>query len=96
MKYTPTLLEDSWEKTPHPVFGEGGSEPASETEKLINQNGMFPRIQWRKGIFSIIEPCGITFGQYELHPMDGDVMRFDTLEEAKEYADAIFSPEKEI
>lgn len=59
-------------------------------QSILGRGGVFPTLQWRKGEFSIIEPCEITFGQYELYPVDGnDVMRFDTLQEAKDYVDKL-------
>lgn len=78
-----------WEERPHPIFGEGGKEPASRTEKILGRTGIFPKKQWVSGVFSIIEPCEITFGMYELHPVNGDVARFATLEEAKKFAEII-------
>ena len=61
----------------------------AHTVALIGDDGMMPKTQWTKGKYSIISPCGVTFGRYELYPVDGDVMRFDTLEEAQKYADAL-------
>lgn len=81
------MKKQEWVEHEHPAFGDHGREPAKETERLLGRTGMFPRKQWRKGKFSIIEPSEISFGQWELYPVDGDVMRFDTLKEAQDYAD---------
>lgn len=78
-----------WKEQEHPSFGDHGKEPAKETEALLGRTGIFPRIQWTKGKFSIISPCEVTFDQYELYPVNGDVMRFDTLGEAQAYADSL-------
>ena len=80
------IENETWVEGEHPIWGLGGKE--ADVHKHISPN-MLPEKQWRKGIFSIIPPCGITFGQWELYPVDGDAMRFDTLEEAKAHADLI-------
>lgn len=77
----------NWEEKQHPIWGKGG---IGENVHSLGLSVTFPKKQWRSGKFSIIEPCGITFGAYEL--FDGkDVYRFDTLEEAKQKADNIMS-----
>ena len=82
-------MENEWTEGEHPIFGEHGVEPAIRTKELVPSLDIndFPLKQWRKGEFSIIPPCGITFGKYELYPVDGDIARFDTLEEAQHCAD---------
>ena len=42
-------------------------------------------------LMTIIEPCQVSFGQYELY--DGkETYRFDTLEEAQGYAETLAEP----
>lgn len=78
---------EEWTEKPHPAWGMGGKE---ESVHDIIEKGMFPKTQWRKGKFSIIPPCGITFGKYELFPIgDSDVASFSSLKEAQDYADAL-------
>lgn len=84
-------VAEDWMKIDHPIFGIGGREPADKTETLIGSTNMFPKKQWRKGEFSIIPPCEITFGQWELYPVNGDVERFDTLEKAQQRADELLA-----
>lgn len=70
-----------WKEYDHPTWGKGGKE---EGVHLIVSPTDFPRKIWRKGKLSIIPPCGITFGMWELY--DGsDTHRFKTLDEAKNY-----------
>jgi len=80
-----------WKEQEHPIFGDHGREPASRTEKLLGRTGIFPKRQWISGKFSIIGPCEITFDAYELYPVDGDVRRFDSLQEAQKYANDLAS-----
>lgn len=96
MTITSTTTEN-WQEREHPVFGNHGTEPAIQSEAVIGRSGMFPKKQWIKDDWSIIEPCGITFGQYELYKKDGslDVQRFKTLEEAQSFADSYSEVNKE-
>lgn len=74
-----------WTELDHPIWGRGGRE--EHVHEIIG-SGDFPTKIWRKGKLSIIEPCSVTFNQWELY--DGnDVERFNTLEEAKDYADKL-------
>lgn len=76
-------MEETWKEEEHPIWGEGGRE----TEKLRELGYLqdFPQKIWRKGKYSIIPPCQVSFNQWELY--DGnDIQRFDTLEEAQNAA----------
>ncbi len=74
-----------WVKTPHPIWGKGGTEEnVHEFVTIIS----FPKWIHRKGKCSIIEPCGVTSGQYELY--DGEnIQRFSTLKDAKAEGDRL-------
>lgn len=83
--------KDAW-MLYHHMFGEGGS--GSRIHTILGRKGVLPAKNWRKGKFSIIEPCEVTFGMYEL--FDGvNILRFDSLREAKNCADNIrpYDPE---
>ena len=77
-----------WIKNPHPIWGEGGTE--EDVHKILKRKDVFPTFQYvslglKKQPLSIIPPCEITLGKWELY--DGeDVYRFDTLQNAKRYA----------
>ncbi len=74
-----------WVKTPHTIWGKGGTE---ESANELVTSISFPKWIHRKGKCSIIEPCGVTFGQYELY--DGnDTQRFFTLKDAKAEGDRL-------
>lgn len=79
-----------WIEQAHPIFGKGG--PEEIVHDLVKTT--FPKRQWRSGGFSIIEPSDITFGQYEIYNKDvmDDPERFDTLEEAKDFAEKLTNP----
>ncbi len=77
-----------WTKRVHPAFG---SYPHSMKGLL----GKCPVGKWqwlsldKDKKFSIISPSMATFGNFEL--FDGEeVYRFETLKEAKEYAETLF------
>lgn len=80
-----------WTKKDHSIWGKGGSEEHihSLRPEFV---GDFPKEQWVSGEFSIIPPCGISFGQYELYPVDDDIRRFDTLKEAQDFAEELTNP----
>ncbi len=73
-----------WTEMPHPIWGIGGRE--EKVHELVSIM-TFPKTVWRKGKFSIIPPCTVTFDMWELYD-GGDIERFPTLEEAKAFADA--------
>lgn len=76
-----------WEEKEHPIFGKGGSEEGAWD--VVTDKNLFPRKQWKAGKFSIIPPCGVSFLQWELYPVNGDVERFNTLEEAQKRAEEL-------
>ena len=72
-----------WTEMPHPIWGEGGKETEALTK--LGYIGDFPTRIWRKGKYSIIPPCLITFNLWEMY--DGtDATRYATLEEAQQAA----------
>lgn len=75
-----------WIEQAHPIWGEGGREEGIHS--ILGVKSTFPKKQWRSGKYSIVEPSDISFGLYELYPVNGDdVARFDTLEEAQDFAE---------
>lgn len=46
------------------------------------------RYKTEKGIISLVHPCAVTFGQYEIYCIEGDLFedieRYDTFREAEE------------
>lgn len=72
----------NWIKREHPGYAGIAILPSLGLSTLLS------KWQWQAGKFSIIGPCQATFDQYELY--DGeDIYRFDTLEEAKKYAETL-------
>lgn len=56
---------------------------------------LVPQTQWRSGKFSIVSPCKITSGMYELYPAgrndEDSVERFSSLKEAKKRASQLIN-----
>lgn len=76
------MTTPEWREEEHPLFGDNGVEPAKHTEELLGKTNVFPRTIWRKGKFSIVPPCLITSGLWEMYN-GNDITRYNTLEEAK-------------
>jgi len=75
-------LLKGWDYQEHPIWGKGGIEEG--VHAIIKRKNVLPTKIWRKGECSIIPPCEVTFGQYELYSpkIDGETERFGTLQEA--------------
>lgn len=72
-----------WTETDHPIWGIGGAENGVHS---LGIEFTFPKKIWRKGKYSIVEPCSATFESWETY--DGkDIARFDSLKEAQDYFD---------
>lgn len=72
-----------WEEREHPIW--------TEVKDSITAHGLnaevYPKLQWIRGNASIVAPCGITNGSYELYIEGKDIARFESLEDAKLFAD---------
>jgi len=56
--------------------------------KVKNLVGDSHRYKTNKGIISLVHPCEVTMGMYEIYSIEGDLFedieRFDTLKEAED------------